>query len=174
MSKIVPLKQAAALSRDNQSVRIARVRTAEDLATTADLFRAYAEALGVDLSYQGFEEEMTALPGEYAPPPGELLLARAGAGEPVGCVALRPIEPGGTCEMKRLYVTPQGRGSGLGERLAKAAIETARQIGYREMRLDTLPFMVGAQFLYRKLGFREIEPYYESPVAGTRFMGRAL
>lgn len=153
---------------------IAAVRTAEDLAATIRLFRAYAASLDVDLSYQNFEEEMAAMPGKYAPPCGELLLARDADGVAVGCVGLRPIEPDGCCEMKRLYVAPQGRGAGLGKTLVEALVEVAQQIGYREMRLDTLPSMAGAQALYRKLGFEVTAPYYETPIAGTLFMRRAL
>lgn len=113
---------------------------------------------------------MAAMPGKYAPPAGALLLARDSNGTPVGCVGLRPIEPRGCCEMKRLYVAPQGRGFGLGEKLVRAVIEEAKRIHYREMRLDTLPAMTGAIALYTKLGFEPIAPYYETPVVGTHFM----
>lgn len=113
---------------------------------------------------------MAAMPGKYAPPSGALLLARDSSGIPVGCVGLRPIEPRGCCEMKRLYVAPQGRGFGLGEKLVGAVIEEAKRIGYREMRLDTLPSMTVAIALYTKLGFEPIAPYYETPVVGTHFM----
>lgn len=150
--------------------KIAPVTIADDLAATVELFRAYASSLDVDLSYQDFEAEMAAMPGKYAPPAGALLLARDSNGTPVGCVGLRPIEPRGCCEMKRLYVAPQGRGFGLGEKLVRAVIEEAKRIRYREMRLDTLPSMTGAIALYTKLGFEPIAPYYETPVVGTHFM----
>jgi ribosomal protein S18 acetylase RimI-like enzyme len=150
------------------------VRPANDLASAVKLFRAYASSLDIDLSYQDFEAEMEAMPGKYAPPAGELLLARYPNGTPVGCVGLRPIEPQGCCEMKRLYVSPKGRGFGLGERLVDAVVKAAERIGYREMRLDTLPSMAGAIALYRKLGFEPIEPYYDTPVIGTIFMRRFL
>jgi GNAT superfamily N-acetyltransferase len=153
---------------------IAPVRTADDLAATIRLFRAYASSLDVDLSYQNFEEEMAAMPGKYAPPGGELLLARDAASDAIGCVGLRPIEPDGCCEMKRLYVAPEDRGCGLGKALVDVLVEVAERIGYQEMRLDTLPSMAGAQALYRKLGFEVITPYYETPVAGTVFMRRVL
>src|SRR5271163_4413162 len=103
---------------------------------------------------------------------GELLLARDADAKAIGCVGLRPLELKGCCEMKRLYVCPEGRGSGVGEGLIDALVEVAQRIGYREMRLDTLPCM--AQALYRKLGFEVIEPYYGTPVAGTLFMRRLL
>lgn len=154
--------------------RIAPAATKDDLAATVALIRAYAASLDVDLSYQDFEAEMAAMPGKYAPPAGALLLARAADGAPLGCVALRPIEPAGSCEMKRLYVAPQGRGSGLGKALVAAVIREARRIGYKEMRLDTLPSMSEARALYRKLGFAEMDAYYQTPVAGTAFMRRVL
>jgi N-acetylglutamate synthase-like GNAT family acetyltransferase len=89
---------------------------------------------------------MEAMLGKYAPPAGELLLARFANGTPVGCVGLRPIEEDGCCEMKRLYVAPEARGSGLGERLVAAVMREAERIGYREVRLDTLPFMRDSDF----------------------------
>ena len=76
--------------------------------------------------------------------------------------------------MKRLYVSPEARGFGLGERLVDAVVKEAERIGYREMRLDTLPSMAGAIALYRKLGFETIEPYYDTPMIGTIFMRRSL
>ena len=112
------------------------VRTANDLASAVKLFRAYASSLDVDLSYQDFEAEMEAMPGKYARPAGELLLARYSNGFPMGCVGLRPIEPQGCCEMKRLYVSLEGGGFGLGRRLVDAVVREAERIGYREMRLD--------------------------------------
>lgn len=153
---------------------LARVRSPDELEAVAALFAAYAAALGIDLSYQGFDEELAALPGQYSPPAGELLLARGADGEPLGCVALRPLPTGGCCEMKRLYVCPEGRGLGLGRVLAEAVLEEATRIGYREMRLDTLPTMASAITLYQRLGFTPIDPYYETPVAGTIFLGRLL
>ena len=76
--------------------------------------------------------------------------------------------------MKRLCVYAEGRGGGLGRDLVDTLIEVAERIGYREMRLDTLPSMAEARGLYRKLGFEVIEPYYDTPVAGTLFMRRRL
>nr|WP_280855203.1 GNAT family N-acetyltransferase [Pararoseomonas indoligenes] len=139
----------------------------------ARLFRGYAEALGLDLSFQGFEAELTSLPGRYAPPEGALLLARAGDGAPLGCAALRPLGAG-SCEMKRLYVLPSARGLGLGRALVEAVLAAARAAGHREIRLDTLPGMAEAIALYRRAGFRPIPPYYETPVPGTIFLARPL
>jgi putative acetyltransferase len=132
----------------------------------------YAAWLAVDLSFQHFERELRDLPGDYADPAGALMIARQD-GVPVGMVALRPRDRE-RCEMKRLFVRPQARGIGLGRRLAERIITEARARGYREMLLDTLPMMQDAQQLYVALGFRDIVPYYASPVAGTRFMALTL
>jgi putative acetyltransferase len=140
--------------------------TPADVDRARRLFRAYADWLGVDLCFQNFERELAELPGCYAPPEGRLLLARA-AGEVVGCVGLRPLEPG-VCEMKRLWVEPGFAGRGLGRALAERIIAAAQTIGYRRMRLDTIPArMPAAQHLYRALGFREIPPYYHNPLPGA-------
>jgi GNAT superfamily N-acetyltransferase len=142
--------------------------TEADIEDVRALLREYESTLGIPLEFQQFDREVAELPGAYGPPRGSLLVARRGA-DPVGCVALRPIEPE-TCELKRLYVRPAARGSGLGRRLAEAALAEARRLGYRRIRLDTLPGMGAAQSLYEQLGFREIEPYTTNPVAGTRFL----
>jgi ribosomal protein S18 acetylase RimI-like enzyme len=160
--------------RNHTDFLITRVRSADDLAATVQLFKGYAASLDVDLAYQDFAAEIEAMPGRYAPPSGALLLARGGAAIPVGCIGVRPMELAGCCEMKRLFVVPQARGTGIGRRLVQAAVAVAEAIGYREMRLDTLPSMAGAQALYRKLGFAVIEPYYNTPVVGTLFMRRIL
>jgi ribosomal protein S18 acetylase RimI-like enzyme len=150
------------------------VRSSHDLADTARLFEAYAAALGIDLSFQDFAAELAALPGKYAPPTGELLLARGLQGEPLGCVALRPLGTDGCGEMKRLYVSPHARGLGLGRVLVTAIVQAAQRLGYRELRLDTLPTMTGALHLYRDAGFVPIAPYYDTPLAGTVFLGLRL
>ncbi|MGE0764836.1 MAG: GNAT family N-acetyltransferase [Hyphomicrobiaceae bacterium] len=151
-------------------VVIAPATSPADMAAAAELMRAYAASLGVDLAFQDFSAELATLPGKYAPPRGALLIARDAGGEPVGCVALRPLGDDGGCEMKRLYVAPEGRGVGLGRRLAQAIIAEARSLGCREMRLDTLPSMRGAIALYRSLGFVATAPYYDTPIAGTVFL----
>jgi ribosomal protein S18 acetylase RimI-like enzyme len=141
-------------------------RTAADLDQVRRLFRAYAEWLQVDLSFQGFAQELATLPGAYARPAGRLLLARV-VGEAVGAVGLRPLEAG-IAEMKRLWVEPGFGGRGIGRALADAAIAAAREIGYQRMRLDTIPArMPAAQHLYRSLGFVPIPPYYDNPLAGV-------
>ena len=155
------------------SFAIQPVRTPEDLNAVIALFYAYADFLGVDLTYQKFEAEMAAMPGYYAPPKGELLLARSADGTAMGCVGLRPLEDG-VCEMKRLYVTPEARGLKLGQALADAVVAEARRIGYGEMRLDTLPKLKAAIALYRAMGFRPIAAYYDTPIVGTLFFSLKL
>ena len=132
------------------------------------LFEEYAASLGVDLCFQGFEQELANLPAMYSPPKGRLLLAWNDT-EPAGCIALRPWKPG-VCEMKRLYVRPRFRGTGLGRMLVERIISEARDAGYDRMRLDSLSSMLPAITLYRQFGFRDIPSYRENPVEGTVFL----
>lgn len=133
------------------------------------LFREYSASVKADFCFRGFEEELAALPGEYARPAGRLLLAFDGnAGDVAGCGAFRRLE-NDICEMKRLYVRPAYRGKSFGAQLAHALIENAREAGYAGMRLDTMPSMARAIALYRSLGFREIECYRVNPMAGALF-----
>lgn len=148
----------------------------DDLDEVRRLFRAYAEGIGVDLGFQGFQAELAALPGKYAPPGGLILLARDSArpdAPALGCVAMRPIAEG-EVEMKRLYLTPGARGLGLGDRLARAIIEAAKAAGYRRMRLDTLASMAPALGLYRRLGFAETPAYYDNPLPGAVYLALDL
>ena len=150
---------------DDLSERILPVDTAERVESVRTLFREYAEATGACECFQGFAMEIAGLPGDYAPPTGRLLLAEANA-RPTGCVALRRLDDD-ISEMKRLYVRPEFRGRRLGRRLAEAIIAGARRIGYRAMRLDTLPSMVTARALYQALGFRPIPRYNDTPGEGV-------
>jgi ribosomal protein S18 acetylase RimI-like enzyme len=147
---------------------ISPVTSEDHLRLTHTLFREYADSLGVDLCFQGFEKELAELPGDYAPPKGRLLLAFHGLKE-AGCVALRPLDDR-IGEMKRLYVRPPLRGLGIGKALAVSAIDEARKIGYDRLRLDTLPAMAEAIALYRFLGFREIAPYRLNPIKGALYL----
>lgn len=133
------------------------------------LFHEYETWFGLDLCFQGFEEELKKLPGKYAPPEGRLLLASVD-GKIVGCIALRKLERD-ICEMKRLYLREAARGHGFGNLLVEKVIEEARQIGYKKMRLDTYPpKMAKAVKLYESHGFKEIPPYYANPHDGVLFM----
>ena len=152
-------------------VEVRAARSAEYPAAKR-LVEEYVGSLGVDLGFQDIERELSDFPGAYEPPEGSLLLAFVD-GEPVGCAAVKRFDRD-VCELKRLYVRPEGRGAGLGRKLTEAAMEAASALGYRRMRLDTLPSMDAARALYRSLGFREIEPYRFNPVAGTAFFEREL
>jgi ribosomal protein S18 acetylase RimI-like enzyme len=146
--------------------------SAEEIEAARTLFREYADGLGVDLSFQNFEEELATLPGGYAPPDGLVLLAWDGS-VAAGCVALRRFAEG-VGEMKRLYVRPAWRGTGLGRALAEAVIAEARAASYTTLRLDTLPTMTTAQQLYRALGFREIAAYRANPIHGSSYLEKSL
>lgn len=145
------------------------------LAAARELFVEYAHSLGFDLCFQGFEEELAGLPGAYAPPRGRLLLADSSQGY-LGCVALRhrPELEANVCEMKRLYVRPAARGTGLGRALAERIIADAREIGYESMVLDTLATMTPAMTLYRSLGFTETDAYYANPIPEARYFALKL
>ncbi|MDR3621187.1 MAG: GNAT family N-acetyltransferase [Paludisphaera borealis] len=148
---------------------ITRSTDPEELQTLRALFQEYVDSLGMDLGFQHFEQELADLPGRYAPPSGCILLAMEDD-QPAGCVALRPLADG-ACEMKRLYVRPQHRGTGLGRALAERVIQEARNIGYDRIRLDTIPsIMGGAVAMYRALGFETIAPYCDNPIPGAMFL----
>ena len=149
-------------------MEIAQAVTPEQIVEARTLFREYERSLGIDLCFQGFEQELAGLPGAYAPPRGRLLLAVDG-GAPAGCVALRPLDDA-VCEMKRLYVRPPYRGRRAGRRLTERVIVDAQAIGYARMRLDTLASMKEAIALYGALGFVAIAPYCANPVPGALFL----
>ena len=151
---------------------IHHAQTDADIAHARELFLEYQSTLGVDLCFQGFSQELASLPGCYARPAGRLLLA-TGGDSVLGVVALRPLQ-GSDCEMKRLYVRSSGRGLGIGRLLAGTVISEARLAGYRRVLLDTLPIMIGAQGLYRSMGFVQIGAYCNNPIAGTLYMALDL
>jgi ribosomal protein S18 acetylase RimI-like enzyme len=136
------------------------------------MLKEYVEWIGLDLAFQEIDAELDGLPGEYAPPRGALLVATEGHRH-LAMIAMRPFA-GPIGEMKRLYVRPAARGRGLARRLIATLCDEARRLGYAELRLDTLPMMGDAQALYEACGFVDIEPYYETPIAGTRFMSRKI
>ena len=142
------------------------------LEAVRELFREYASGLGVDLCFQNFDDELAALPGDYAEPRGVLLLALVD-GAPAGCVAMRRLADAdvpNACEMKRLFVRPAFRRFGLGRRLAEALMDEARRCGYSVMLLDTLDDMEAARELYASLGFVETAPYYFNPIPGAHYL----
>jgi putative acetyltransferase len=153
-------------------IRLVTPATPEELDAVRDILREYADGLGVDLCFQQFDQELTSLPGEYAPPRGTLLMAKVD-GKLAGCCALRPIDSAdypNAAEMKRLYVRSAFRGLGLGRHLAEATMDAARQGGYACVLLDTLNDMEAARALYGDLGFQEIPPYYHNPIAGAHYL----
>lgn len=147
-----------------------------ELDAAREIFREYADGLGVDLCFQRFDAELAGLPGDYAAPRGTLLLAHVD-GLVAGCCALRPLEEcdyPDACEMKRLYVRKAFRGLGLGRLLAEAVLDAARQAGYACVLLDTLDDMEAARALYQDLGFEDIPPYYHNPIAGAHYLKAQL
>ena len=157
---------------DAPTIQLITPDTAELIADTRAIFREYAASLDVDLCFQGFETELAHLPGDYAPPSGQLLLALVD-GDVAGCGALRPLHEAdypNACEMKRLYVRPAFRRFGLGRLLVVQLLDDARRAGYSNMLLDTLDDMESARALYTDLGFEEIPPYYHNPIAGAHYL----
>jgi putative acetyltransferase len=150
-------------------MKLIQVESTDEIDRARELFKEYAAGLGIDLCFQHFDKELALLPGDYVPPTGRLFLAME-EDTAVGCVALRRMADD-ICEMKRLYVRPEFRGTGLGRTLTQTIIHAAREVGYGRMRLDTLPGkMDRAIAMYRSLGFKEIESYYDNPVEQAVFM----
>lgn len=157
---------------DKPSVTLRTAVTPADMDAVRQIFREYASALGVDLCFQDFDNELAQLPGDYAEPRGALLLAEV-EGAVAGCCALRPLDNAdypNASEMKRLFVRKAFRGFGLGRELAEAILDKARQAGYACVLLDTLDDMESARALYTDLGFEEIPPYYHNPIAGAHYL----
>jgi ribosomal protein S18 acetylase RimI-like enzyme len=151
---------------------IAPAVSPSDLAAAAELFRDYAASLPVDLAMQGFAEELASLPGAYSPPQGALLLVKDGE-TVLGCIALKPLAPG-VAEIKRLYVKPEARGLKLGAALIDAITAEAARLGYRELKLDTLPHLQAAIALYRRAGFEAIALYGSHEYPGLICLGKTL
>jgi ribosomal protein S18 acetylase RimI-like enzyme len=153
------------------SLRLVEASSAAELELVRQLFSEYQQAIGVDLCFQGFQEELQALPGAYARPSGLLLLAYRGEAL-AGCGALRPLEPG-VAELKRMWTRPTVRGRGVARAVAEALLAAARAQRYGVVRLDTLEWMTAARSLYRTLGFVERGPYYPNPLPGVIYMERS-
>lgn len=150
-------------------VTLGQAESDADIADVRAIFREYESWLGLDLCFQGFEDELKNLPGKYATPDGRLYLARVDD-KIAGCIALRSLESN-ACEMKRLFVREEFRGLRIGQKLIERVIDDARAMGYAAMRLDTFPPKMGkAVQLYESYGFREIPPYYNNPNEGVLFM----
>jgi len=148
---------------NNSSMKsIFKAQTVDDIENAKVLFREYQAELNVDLCFQGFEEELAGLPGKYASPTGAILLAYVD-NQLAGCVAVRPFKDS-MCEMKRLYVRSDFRGEALGELLAIDIIKEAKTLGYQSMCLDTLERLSAAMGLYQKLGFEQVDAYYNNPL----------
>lgn len=146
--------------------------TAGQYAAAAKLFTDYQQFLGIDLAFQGFEDELKQLPDMYGAPNGALLLAEDN-GQYIGCVAVR-TKGEGVCEMKRLYVTDAAKGKGAGRKLAVAIVEIAAKMGFKKMLLDTLERLTPALQLYQSLGFVEINAYYHNPLESVIYMEKQL
>lgn len=154
------------------SIELRAVEDSADVNAIRELFIDYQSDIGIDLSFQGFDEELQDLPGDYAHPLGVLLLALVD-GAPAGCVAFRPLPNSdypNACEMKRLFVRRAFRGFGLGKLLVDDILTRAVQAGYSAMLLDTLREMETARALYQEVGFEEVPPYYHSPLAGAHYL----
>ena len=149
-----------------------RLVQTDDIPEVRAMLREYVAWIGVDLAFQEIDEEIADLPGDYDEPGGALLVADENH-HLIGMIALRPLS-GSICEMKRLWVRPEGRGRGVAKELVAQILDRARHLNYDEIRLDTLPMMTDAQSLYESIGFHDIAPYYKTPITGTRFMAKRL
>ena len=151
-------------------MQLIQATTNEEMDFARELFEEYGTSLGFSLCFQNFDQELSGLPGKYAPPSGRLLLAYSEEEQLAGCIAMRKLDDT-SCEMKRLYIRPEFRQHGLGRVLIERILDEAKRIGYQRMLLDTLPGkMDSAIRLYERFGFRDVEAYYDSPIEGTRYM----
>lgn len=148
--------------------KISNVMIGEDLDAVRDLIQEYETLLRSHHHEASLEGEIRMLPEPYVPPDGLCLLIRHN-GRPAGCVVLRKLEPG-VCELRRLYVRKEFRGLGLGRKLTEYLCDEARQLGYKKMRLLSMPFMAEAMGIYLSLGFVEIEPYRKTTAPGPKYM----
>lgn len=153
-------------------MKIVAATSPEDFDTGKNLFLEYAQSLDFNLCFQNFEQELADIQVQYGIPNGCLLLVK-NDGAAVGCVGVRRWK-GDIAELKRMYLQPQTRGLGLGKKLLEAALENARLLGYRSIRLDTLPNMTSAIAIYREFGFTNIPPYRDNPFEGTIYLEKTF
>lgn len=153
-------------------MKIKQAQTKAEIEAVRELFREYEAFLNVDLCFQNFEDELAGLPGKYSRPDGDLLICLDGE-KAVGCVAVRNLG-GGVCEMKRLFVRPEARGTGLGRRLVRKIIVISQELGFSLMRLDTLETLKEAMHLYETLGFKKTGPYYENLLPGVVYWEKPI
>lgn len=156
----------------SEPILIQAFQASDALEAVRALFKEYANSLDIDLCFQNFDAELAGLPGDYVPPRGALFIARS-AHDMVGCCAMRPLDTAdypNACEMKRLYVRTALRGCGVGRRLVEAVMQTAQQVGYAYVLLDTLSEMETARAMYQELGFVEVAPYYFNPIEGAHYL----
>ena len=156
------------MDTSSPTMKLVQATTNAELQVVTELFREYANAIGLDLCFQNFEEELKTLPGRYAPPRGRLYLIFDGA-MAAGCGALRPME-NERAEMKRLYIRPGFRRRGFARIVTEKLIQDARELDYRSIYLDTLRSMIAARNLYASLGFVTAERYYENPLADVCYL----
>lgn len=149
-------------------IKLTEAKSPDEFKIAIDLFKEYAIQIGVNLEFQNFSNEIENIESQYSRPKGVLFLANQEGNFPLGCCAIRELKDT-ICELKRMYLRKEGRGLGVGKQMLSKAIETARQMGYRKMRLDTLPSMTAAISLYQSVGFYDIEPYRYNPIPGTRY-----
>lgn len=144
-----------------------------DYEVAIKLFEEYASQIGVDLSFQNFNDEIRDIKNQYSRPDGLIFLVFNDQNDPVGCFGIRKFEEG-IGELKRMYLKDEARGQGLGKRMLKDAVKAGKALGYLKMRLDTLPSMNAAIGLYKSLGFYEIDAYRYNPISGTKYFEISL
>jgi len=148
-------------------MEIIKAATINDFEQAKKLIREYHEWLAIDLCFQGFEAELNSLPEMYGHPNGSMILIKNDI-DFIGCVGLRKKDSE-CCEMKRLYIKPLFHNKGAGRLLLNMFIDTARELKYKIVRLDTLSRLEAAIHLYVTFGFTEIEPYNFNPVQGVKY-----
>jgi GNAT superfamily N-acetyltransferase len=146
--------------------------TEQEFNDAKNLFQQYAQSLNIDLSFQNFDDELNTIDKQYKKPAGALLLAYKD-GLAIGCAGIRQLDKD-TAELKRMFVQPEYRQFKIGKKILELAIDIAKDIKYKRIRLDTLPTMTQAQNLYHSFGFYEITPYRFNPVEKTVFMEKKL